>query len=167
MSVVFRIPVAGVLDGTTVPLITGAKQDSAGVYDVTYTSPGNDLGVIDVGALMLQALNNKVDDFLIPTVMLPVGGGGAGLLELARVLYEGGPDAGIRGDEQWNYLSDPGAVYGPAPFLVFTGQRLLVRSDAAPGDASIYLIVLPVAGKDLLEALCCTNVESSPAPPPN
>ncbi len=162
MSVIFRIRPAGQLDGVTVPVIQTVVQDPAtGIYDVTFNSLNNNLGVLDVQELMRVGLGNTADDFLVPQFIL-TDGAGATTLALSKEAYNpGGPEAGISRELLWEYIGAPEDTIGPKPFLNYTGQRLILNSDnAVAGESEIYVVVLPVASSSLLEAVCCTQEEA-------
>ncbi len=166
MSVIFRLRPAGNLDGVTVPLIqTVVQEPDTGIYDVTWNSLNNNLGVLDLQELMRVGLGNKNDDFLVPQIILTDGAGTT--LTVSKDAYSpGGPQAGISRELLWEYIDAPEDIIGPKPFLNYTGQRLILNSDtAAAGESEVYVVVFPVASSNLLEAICCTTEAAAGAAP--
>lgn len=166
MSVIFRIRPAGLIDGSTVPVITRAVQDpDSGIYDVEFNSLNDNFGVLDIQELFRIALGNTSDDFLVPQLIL-TDGAATTVLELSKLSYEpGGTEAGINRALLWSYLATAGDEIGPKPFLNYTGQRLILESDnGVAGEGEIYLIAYPVSGSEFLDAICCT-IESGAAAP--
>jgi len=163
MSVIFRIRPAGLIDGATVPVITGATQDpDTGIYDVEFNSFNSNFGVLDVQELFRVALGNASDDFLIPQLIV-TDGPATGVLELSKLAYNpGGAEAGINRELLWSYLATAGDEIGPKPFLNYTGQRLICESDnPTPGEGELYVVAYPVSSGELLDAICCTTEASS------
>jgi len=167
MTTIFRIQPPGLLDGATVPVITRAVRDPlTGIYDVPVTGS---VGLLNVQELMAIALGNTADDHLVAQIIL-TDGAATTALELSQLAYNlptAGPESGIARRLLWEYVSATATdVIGPKPFLNYTGQRLVLESDnAVPGEAEIYVVVVPVSGGRMIDALCCTQGDDAVIPP--